>query len=37
MNVENALKPLGKVEYVIVTNPKGDVLEIEYKYIKSET
>jgi len=25
MNAENALKQLGKVKYVVVTNPKGDV------------
>ena len=25
MNAENALKLLGKVKYVVVTNPKGDV------------
>ena len=25
MNAENALKQLGKVKYVVVSNPKGDV------------
>jgi len=38
MNAENALKQLGKVKYVVVTNPK-DMLGIEYinKVIKSKS
>ena len=28
MNAENALKQLGKVKYVVVTNPKGQIMDV---------
>jgi len=28
MNAGNALKLLGKVKYVVVTNPKGQIMDV---------
>ena len=39
LKAENALKLLpGKVKYVVVTNPKGQIMDVlGIEYIKSET
>ena len=37
MNAENALKLLGKVKYVVVTNPKGGRLNVEIVHPLTDT